>query len=142
MSVSQRTRVCLYAKRLDLAVQNLGGNTAAVRVFIQDSPSPLPTHNTLEVWTLGAPGGAFVDVPPFARTVRVDRNVLTASEGFYLLARRPPPSADPADPPSGFGVAAFSLNPVLHPGAVPVQGAATVQLQTTADARVVFELAL
>jgi len=139
LSVARRARVCLYAKRLDVHVQNVTNAPNTVSAFVQDSAVAVPTANTLEVWFDGA---AFIPIPPFATRVRVDRNALTPGEGFFLLALPPPDAADPTVAPVGFGAAAFTLDLDQHPGAVPVHGAAAVQVLTTHPGRVVFDLAL
>lgn len=141
LSVSRRARVCLYAKRIDIHMQNLASDANDLRAFIQDTPVAIPTRNALEVWFDGSgDGGVFLDVPPFAHSVRVDRNALGDGDGFFLLARPPAPAADPSVAPVGFGATALSLNPSLHPGVVPVQGAAAVQIVTAQAGRVAFEL--
>ena len=83
ISVASASRVCLFARHLQIRGRAVSPAEARVALHVADIDGFAPTAN---VWSIVAPAGEVVLVPPFARAVRADvAEGALADDAFLVL---------------------------------------------------------
>ena len=129
ISVATASRVCLFARHLQIRGRATGPSEARVALHVADVDGFAPTDN---VWSVTLPAGEVATVPPFARTVRADvADGALADDAFLVL-----------DGPAGT-LAEVRLDRQPSAG-VPVAGVTGVSVRTARPAvvRLCFHLHL